>query len=193
MQNDSSRRMPHPRAFQPILKTRLDSLYASYNRVDSATDPIQLVRRFDDPRDREVAAFCASALAFGRVASVLQSLERLFGAMGRSPAEFAGAFDVSRHARALHPIVHRWTNGDDLVALMLILKRMLAHGSIEQFFLEGYTASEPDLSTALESFSTRALTTDLRPAYGKRKPRPGVAYFFHVPRPAVRARGSISS
>ena len=52
---------------------------------------------------------------------------------------------------------------------------MLQKGSIEAFFLEGYDAAAPDLSAALESFSSRALQTDLRPAYGSRTPRPGVA------------------
>ena len=163
------------------LKARLDALYVSFNRVDSATDPIQLVRKFDDPLDREVAAFCASALAFGRVGSVIQSISRLFAAIGPSPAGFVRAFDASRHGPALHPIVHRWTKGADLVALMLVLKRMLSRGSIEKFFLEGYDGSQPDLATALESFSSRALATDLRPAYGGRRPQPGVAYFFSRP------------
>src|SRR5687768_18001164 len=36
------------------LKSRLDGLYASFNCVDSATDPIQIVRRFENPADREV-------------------------------------------------------------------------------------------------------------------------------------------
>jgi len=163
------------------LKDRLDALYASFDCVDSATDPIQIVRRFTDPADREVVGFCAAALAFGRVASVLQSIERLMAVMGPSPAEFVRRFDAKRDGRALKPIVHRWTKGDDLTALVLILQKMLMRGSIEAFFLEGYDPGAADLSGALESFSTRALATDLRPAYGNRKPRPGVAYFFSRP------------
>ncbi len=163
------------------LKDRLDALYTSFNCVDSATDPIQLVRRFEDPADREVAGFCAAALAFGRVASVLQSIERLFSVMGRSPSAYVRAFDPRRHARELKPIVHRWTKGDDLTALVIILQRMLWKGSIEAFFLEGYDPRAPDLAGALESFSARAMETDLRPAYGARTPRPGVAYFFSRP------------
>ena len=163
------------------LKERLDRLYSSFNCVDSATDPIQLVRRFDDPADREVAGFCAAALAFGRVASVLQSIERLFSVMGRSPSSYVRAFDPHRQARDLEPLVHRWTKGADLTALVIILQRMLQKGSIEAFFLEGYDPHAPDLSGAIESFSVRALQTDLRPAYGNRKPRPGVAYFFSRP------------
>lgn len=163
------------------LKEQLDRLYASFNCVDSATDPIQLVRRFDNPADREVAGFCAAALAFGRVASVIQSIERLFSVMGRSPSTYVRSFDPARQARDLKPIVHRWTKGEDLTALVIILQRMLQKGSIETFFLEGYDPEAPDLSPAIESFSSRALQADLRPAYGNRTPRPGVAYFFSRP------------
>jgi uncharacterized protein (TIGR02757 family) len=163
------------------LKPRLDNLYTSFNCVDSATDPIHLVRRFDTAADREVAGFCAAALAFGRVASVLQSIERLFTVMGPSPAAYVRAFDPQRQSRELKPIIHRWTKGDDLAALVLILQRMLRAGSIEAFFVDGYDPRDPDVSAALESFSARAMQTDLRPAYGNRKPRPGVAYFFSRP------------
>ena len=53
------------------LKPALDRLYESFNYPDSATDPIQIVRRWKTPQDREVVGLCASALAFGRVSSVL--------------------------------------------------------------------------------------------------------------------------
>jgi uncharacterized protein (TIGR02757 family) len=164
-----------------MLKDRLDALYASFNCVDSATDPIQIVRRFTDPADREVVGFCAAALAFGRVASVLQSIERLLAVMGRSPAAFVRGFSAKRDSRSLTPLVHRWTKGEDLIALMIILQQMLDRGSVEAFFLEGYDPDAGDISGALESFSTRALAVDLRPAYGRRRPRPGVAYFFSRP------------
>lgn len=164
------------------LKARLDRLYTSFNCVDSATDPIQLVRRFESPADREVAGLCAAALAFGRVASVLQSIRRLFSVMGPSPSAYVRTFDPKRQSRDLKPLVHRWTKGDDLTALMIVLQRMLEKGSIEAFFLEGYDPQAPDISGALESFSARAMETNLRPAYGNRTPTPGVAYFF--PRPS---------
>ena len=164
-----------------LLKARLDALYETFNCVDSATDPIQIVRRFADSADREVVGFCAAALAFGRVASVLQSIERLVAVMGPSPAAFVRGFDVRRDARALKPLVHRWTSGDDLAALVVILQRMLERGSIESFFLDGYDPSAPDVGAAIESFSSRALATDLRPVYGNRTPRPGVAYLFSRP------------
>src|SRR5438477_5429776 len=120
------------------LKDRLDAQYASFNHAESATDPIQIVRRYANPADREVVGFCASALAFGRVASVLQSIERLTAVMGPSPAGFVRAFEPKRHGAPIKPLVHRWTKGEDLIALLIILRKMLETGSIERFFAEGY-------------------------------------------------------
>jgi hypothetical protein len=150
------RRSTHPDSSHSSLKERLDLLYASFNYAESAADPIQIVRRYVRPADREVIGFCAAALAFGRVASVLQSIERLAEALGPSPAEFIRAFDSRRDSATIRPMVHRWTRGDDLVALILILKRMLEAGSIERFFSIGYDPAADDLSGALESFSCRA-------------------------------------
>jgi uncharacterized protein (TIGR02757 family) len=118
------------------------------------------------------------------VASVLNSIESLLKVMGRHPAAFVRSFDVTRQRERLEPLVHRWIRGRDLAALMLILQRMLAEsGSIEAFFRAGDDPSLPDVAAALDSFSRRALETDLRSVYGSRRPpRLGVCYFF--PRPA---------
>jgi uncharacterized protein (TIGR02757 family) len=57
-------------------------------------------------------------------------------------------------------------------------------GSIEGFFLEGDDPAQPDISLALDSFSRRALETDLGEVYGPRPPpQLGVCYFF--PRPSA--------
>jgi uncharacterized protein (TIGR02757 family) len=164
---------------------RLDDLYRTFDHVNSASDPVHIVRRFGARDDREIVGFCAAALAFGRVASVLQSIEALLQVMGPEPAEFVRRFAPERHARRLQPLVHRWIRGRDLVALLLILQRMLREsGSIEAFFIAGDDPSTPDIGPALDAFSSRALQGDLRAAYGARMPpRPGVCYFF--PRPSA--------
>jgi uncharacterized protein (TIGR02757 family) len=166
------------------LSARLDSLYQDYNRVDSASDPIQKVRPFSDPADREIAGFCAAALAFGRVASVLNSIDTLFALMGPRPAAFVRSFNPEAPPAAMRDMVHRWIRGDDLVALLWILRQMLEEsGSVEGFFLEGYREDHDDIGPALDSFSTRALALDVQRAYGRVPRRPGVCYFF--PRPSA--------
>jgi uncharacterized protein (TIGR02757 family) len=175
------RRTGHDRPDE--LRAPLEELYRTFDVVESATDPVHLVRRYSQRDDREVVGFCAAALAFGRVASVLHSVEALLAVMGPHPAAFVRAFEPVRHSARIEPLVHRWIRGRDLVALLLILQRMLKEsGSIEDFFLAGDDPAAPDIGPALDSFSTRALETDLRRAYGRRmSKRPGVCYFF--PRP----------
>ncbi len=160
----------------------LDVLYRSYDREDSASDPVHCLRQYEDTADKEVAGFCAAALAFGRVASVLNSIETLFRIMGPSPAAFVRSFDpAARHAE-LAAMVHRWIRGEDVAALLWILRQMLERsGSIERFFAEGLEPGAEDVGEALDSFSTRAMGLDIRRAYGRVPARPGVAYFFSRP------------
>ena len=171
------------KAQRTLLKPTLDGLYDSFNMPDSATDPIQVVRRFSRNDDREVVAFCAAGLAFGRVSSVLQSIERLVVLMGASPAAFVRRFEPGRDGAALRSFVHRWIRGADIIALLWVLHQMLERsGSLESFFLEGDPEGE-DVREALDSFSSRAMALDLRAAYGRVPARPGVGYFF--PRPSA--------
>jgi uncharacterized protein (TIGR02757 family) len=166
------------------VRESLSRLYLAYNREDSASDPVHRVRPFRDPSDREVAGFCAAALAFGRVASVLNSIDTLFRVLGPRPAAFVRAFDPSAPHPELKAMVHRWTRGEDIAALLWILRQMLEQsGSIERFFAEGLEPGAEDVGPALDRFSIRALAMDVRPAYGRRPKRPGVCYFF--PRPSA--------
>jgi len=166
------------------LPERLDTLYRTFDHETSASDPVHIVRRYREPADREVVGFCAAGLAFGRVASVLNSIESLLEVMGPHPAAFVRNFDPAKDGPALAPLVHRWIRGRDLAALMLVLQRMLRDaGSIERFFVAGDDPAAPDIGPAMNAFSTRALDIDLRPAYGRVPKRAGVCYFF--PRPAA--------
>jgi len=164
------------------LGDRLDRMYLEFNQADAIADPVNLVRRYRAPEDQEVAAFCAAALAFGRVASVNQSIATLYDIIGSEPSRFVRTFEPAREMPRFESFVHRWTRGRDLVALLWVLRQMLERsGSIEAYFLEGDDPSAHDVGPALDSFGARALAIDVRAIYGRKPPRPGLAYFF--PRP----------
>ena len=165
------------------LKATLDRLYADFNHPDSAADPVQIVTRHRRDDDREVVGFCAAALAFGRVGSVLQSIERVLQIAGSEPAAYVRSFDPRREAPKFKGFVHRWIRGADIVALLWVLRQMMDRsGSIEAFFAEGLEPECADVEEALDRFSVRAMALDLRAAYGRTPRRPGVGYFF--PRPS---------
>jgi uncharacterized protein (TIGR02757 family) len=165
------------------MKDSLDRLYASFNFPESAPDPIQIVRRYDRVEDREVVAFIAAGLAFGRVASVIASVEAVCAVMGPEPGRFVRTFDPRRDGEPLQPLVHRWIRGGDLVSLLWILRTLIdRHGSLERAFLVGLDPEDEDVGEAIEQLSGAARMVDLRPAYGHRPPKaPGVHYFLSRP------------
>ena len=74
-----------PRKARPICGR--GSTISTRPSTSSTSSPIRSgsCARFRHPADREVVAFCAAALAFGRVQSVLNSIEALVGGDGRAP------------------------------------------------------------------------------------------------------------
>ncbi len=164
------------------MKDALDRLYAQFDHAGQIADPVERVRAFADPADREIVAFCAAGLAFGRVASVMASIDALLRVMGPSPASFVRGFDPARDGGPLLGLVHRWTRGRDFVALLWILRTMIEReGSIEGFFAAGDDPGASDIGPGLESFCRRARAIDLAPAYGRVPAKPGVQAFFAPP------------
>jgi len=164
------------------LKAPLDRLYEAFDQPESAVDPIQIVRRYARLDDREAIAFIAAGLAFGRVASAMASIEAVCAVIGPEPARFIREFDPVAHGGPLRPLGHRWTRGDDFVALLWVLRALLReHRSLEACFSAGLQAGAADVGDALERFSNTARAVDLRPAYGRVPRQPGVYYFFARP------------
>jgi uncharacterized protein (TIGR02757 family) len=115
---------------------------------------------------------------------VLASISTLFRVLGDRPADFVRTFDPSAPHPELYAMVHRWTRGRDIAALLWILRQMLEEsGSLEQFFAEGLAEGDVDVGAALDRFSRRALALDMRRVYGRVPTRAGVCYFF--PRPSA--------
>ena len=170
------------------LQTILEEVTASRGAAFLGNDPLAFPRRYAECADREVAAFLASALAYGRVASIRRSLEDLFSRMPEGPAAFVLGFEARRDLPRLRSFRHRFNSGTDVACLCWLLRQMIeGAGSLECFFLAGDVPSDADVGTALASFCRRALALDVAPVCGRRQlPADAmVRYFFPSP-----ARGS---
>jgi uncharacterized protein (TIGR02757 family) len=164
------------------VRDALDRLYSAFNAPDSALDPIQIVRRYPRLDDREVVAFIAAGLAFGRVASVMASIEAMCALLGDHPADSVRAFNPATDRHRFDALGHRWTRGRDLAAVVWILNRLLGeHGSLERTFAADLDPAAPDVGPAIEAFSARARAIDVAPVYGRRPRSPGAWYFFSRP------------
>ena len=145
--------MPRARALPVDLKETLDDLCRLYDRRFLETDPVGIVRRYEDPDDREVVGLLAAGLAYGRVASIRGSLDRLLAALGTRPSRFVASFDPRRDARRLDGFRHRFTSGRDVALMFHLLRQARERGGLEAMF----RAADPDPSSptiehALEGF-----------------------------------------
>jgi uncharacterized protein (TIGR02757 family) len=147
------------------LRDALEGLRRRYDRRFLDSDPIGIVRRFDDPHDREIVGLIAAGLAYGRVASIRGSLFGILARLGPKPTQFVASFDPVRDACRFDGFAHRFTSGRD-VALLLHLVRQVREraGSLESFFLAGdKDPGTPTLGEALDAFGARMFALDARP------------------------------
>lgn len=134
----------------PKLAEHLRSLRNEWDGQRLDSDPLAFPHRFEKAADREVVAFLAATLAFGRVASIRSSLERLLAALGPSPA--AAIQERSWDGRRLEGFVHRWVRAADAASLLCALSAALArHGSLAALFARGDDGGR-DFVPALDRF-----------------------------------------
>jgi len=136
-----------------LLHRRFEELYTQYNRREYLhPDPLELVLRFEDPADQEIAGLIASGLAYGKVGNILNSLEKIFDVLRRPSLDLAGARKKDL-LDAFASFRHRWTTGEELACLLMGIT-VLRHeyGSLENCFLEGAGEEEEDVIPALISF-----------------------------------------
>jgi uncharacterized protein (TIGR02757 family) len=135
------------------IKNVLEKLYGRYNhREFIETDPLQFVYHYSKPADMEVAALLAASLAYGRVRQIEKNLNDLFGRMGTSPYAFVMNFDKAGRQK-LNIFKHRFTTGRDISDLLGVLRKVLQeNGSIEKYFLSGYSKDDENIIPALSRF-----------------------------------------
>jgi len=135
------------------MKDVLAGLYDKYNRRELIRpDPLQFVYDYSNPADMEIAGLVSASLAYGRVEQIENCLRNLFGRMGKSPFEFVVNFGDTDKAK-LRDFRHRFTAGDDISDLLVLLQRVLIQfGSIEKFFLRSYDSADENIVPALSRF-----------------------------------------
>lgn len=165
------------------IKDAMERLYAKYNHRELIkTDPLQFVYQYSNRADMEIAALLAAELAYGRVQQIQKKVAELLGRMGDSPFKFVRNFDEQKRAK-LKDFKHRFTGGDAISDLLLLLKKVLKqYGSIELFFAQGYNRGDKNITSALSDFCNSLLDMYVKSHHNGRIPR-GLSYL--LPRPAT--------
>ncbi len=124
------------------LRPCLEAFLASTDqRARIAFDPLEFPHRYRDPRDIEVSALLAAALAYGRAELFRPKVDALLKRMGPSPAAFVRGLDVAGARELLVGFVYRFNVGTDVAVLLLGMGRALRElGSLEALFVQGLEA-----------------------------------------------------
>ena len=136
-------------------------------------DPVELVRRYRDPHDQEVAGLLVAGLAYGRVSSIRDRAGAALDALGPRPSV---AIASAEGLAALEGFVYRFQRGDDLprfARAMATLRQR--HGSLAAAFALGVRPEAPDHADAAARF-----VAELRDAFGG-TPSYGLRYLLPDP------------
>ena len=137
------------------LKSFLEGMYYVYARRELIyPDPLYFLYNYDNLRDREVVGLITSSLAYGRVAQIMKSSEKVLACLGNSPCEFLlkhGDEDIVPSS-----FKHRFTTSADMNNYLHNISGVLReYGSIEAFMSECLKSSCGELLSGLDKFACR--------------------------------------
>lgn len=138
-------------------KNKLESIYKEFNRRDLVSpDPLQFLYCFSRPDDRELVALIAAGLAYGRVAQILKSIQKVLGLMGNSPADFVRETPDYEFRQVFNGFKHRFTSDEDLSRFLSGAKQVIKnYGSLEECFKASCSANDETVVPALTAFATQ--------------------------------------
>lgn len=156
------------------LKQKLEYHYKAFDRSALIPDPLQFVHLYTAKKEIETAAFISSVFAYGNVKQIINTLDKIFYAAGKSPYNFVYTYS-SEDADKLRNIKHRFYAEDDIDSFFRIYKTVLhENDSLEKLFLKYYNPSDINIKNALNNFSKRFLSAAERIT-------PGIKFMFPLP------------
>ena len=137
------------------LKAFLEGMYYVYARRELVNpDPLYFLYSYSDVRDREVVGLIASSLAYGRVAQIMKSVERVLSCLGSRPREFL--LKNQEFCVVPNEFKHRFTTAYDMNNLLANMSGVLReYGSLEIFVGECLKCSGGDIFSGMDKFSDR--------------------------------------
>ncbi|MBR0249522.1 MAG: TIGR02757 family protein [Synergistaceae bacterium] len=137
------------------LKAFLEGLYYVYARREIINpDPLYFLYSYHDVRDREIAGLIASSLAYGRVAQIMKSVEKVLSCLGNEPYKFL--MNNERFDLVPETFKHRFTAAYDMNNFLWNIANVIReYESIEEFMSECLNISDGNLFSCLDKFSER--------------------------------------
>lgn len=120
-------------------KRHLDSLLESTNtETYLQNDPLLLAHQYEDPRDRELAAFLTACLSYGRDTAIREAASEVLSHLTSRPYVFLMSVSRARIASLLEGFQYRMTKREDMLDLLAGVQQALRKFvSLEELYLDG--------------------------------------------------------
>jgi len=162
-----NRRRPRTPLRREALRERLDQLVDTFDVSTIEPDPLQLVLRYRDPLDQEVAGLVASAFAYGRADVIVRNIGALLDQMAPSPFRYLSTFEPEQGRLRFEGFAYRFHKTDDLVAFLDCVATVIRdHGSLGELFRLCYDEGDEDIGPTLGRFVAAILAGNEHPATG---------------------------
>ncbi|HEX3109201.1 MAG TPA: TIGR02757 family protein [Thermoanaerobaculia bacterium] len=136
-----------------VLRARLDALVTTFDISTIEPDPLQVVHRFSNPRDQEIAGLIAAAFAYGRASIVVANAGTVLARMKPSPYEYLVKFDYDEAMSRFAGFAHRFQKTRELVELLERMAFVIReYGSIGEAFRACYDDRDADIGPTLTRF-----------------------------------------
>jgi len=112
-------------------------------RLDDRADPLQLVLRYDDPGDQEIAGLLAAAFAYGRADIVVVNVGGVLDRMTPSPVRYLTTFVPAEGRQRFRGFTHRFHKTPNWWPFCRVSPRLRNHGSLANLFRLGYRDETP--------------------------------------------------
>lgn len=136
-----------------LLRERLDHLVATFDVSTISPDPLELVLRYSDPGDQEIAGLLAAAFAYGRADIVVANVGGVLDRMGPSPLEYLARFERAEARKRFAGFTHRFHKTPELLDLLgCMAVAVRTHGSLGALFKTCYDSRDSDIGPSLTRF-----------------------------------------
>ncbi|SRR6056297_252826 len=134
------------------IKEFLDEKYDQYNcKKFIQSDPIQIPKQFEDPKDIEIAGFLSATIAWGQRRTIITNMNRLLNKMNNTPYEFITEADDDDLIE-FSDFKHRTFNGEDCIFFLKSLQNIYKnHGGLGSLFQNSYKKKK-DIPAVLKEF-----------------------------------------
>jgi uncharacterized protein (TIGR02757 family) len=161
------------------LKDKLDYHYRSFDKSKIEPDPLQFLHRFSDPKDIEAIGFLSSVFAYGNVAQINNTMNRVLNITGNFPHQFISNFSIRKDSKRFDSLKHRFYSTQDIIRLFELLKDAYQNfSSLNNLFLFSFNTEDFNVKSGISGFSSFFIRTH-KIKFGK--PSRGITFMFPIP------------